>query len=65
MTPRHLYWTPQLPNVWIAREVGEYVMWPAKDNGWNARQPYKGGMEALRSAAPIMAFGTGWPGARP
>ena len=48
-----LFWTPQLPEHWIAcTNEDDWVMFPATENGWNARLPYRGHLVSLRPCDP-------------
>jgi hypothetical protein len=52
-TDHEVFWTPSLPEHWIAKSVDEgWVMFPAIEGGWAKRTPYKGHLAALRPCDP-------------
>lgn len=59
-----LYACRQLPGRWVGTdEHGALVVWPAVAGGWAQQAPYLGHRRALTAADPVLARGTGWPGA--
>lgn len=61
-----LFWCHQLPGHWLTVHKGQLVMWPAEENGWEKRAPYRGHWKSLIQASPAGVRGaqltTGWPG---
>lgn len=57
-----LYFSRGAPLHWIAEDEGVLVMWPAEDNGWEHRRPYRGHRRGLEEVQAYNAHGTGWPG---
>lgn len=63
MQPR-LYYTGQYPGSWVSQTAeGAWVMFPAKLDGWDERQPASG-IDSIRlREVPInQGFNTGMPG---
>jgi hypothetical protein len=59
-----LFRSPDLPGRWIGEDKhGGLVHWPAEPGGWAQRTPYTGPKRALEEVEPVLARGTGWPGA--
>jgi hypothetical protein len=55
MSPKtaKLFWTPSLPEHWVAQSVDEgWVMFPATEGGWAERTPYRGHLAALQPCDP-------------